>query len=88
MNDEKRHKNREIGIYKSLIIAAGIMAVAILVGVAASHGFPVLYLAFGLIMPAGIALVVILIMSVGGLFRCSRLGRHAFFCGMRVCLCL
>ncbi len=72
MNDEKRHKNREIRIYKSLIIAAGIIVVAILLAVADAEGFDVLGLAIGLIMPAGVALVVILIISVCGLFRCSR----------------
>ncbi len=71
MNDEKRHKNPEIRIYKSLIIAAGIIVVAILLGVADFEGFDVLGLAIGLIMPAGVALVVILIISVCGLFRCS-----------------
>ena len=72
MNDEKRHKNREIRIYKSLIIAAGIIVVAILLAVAGIKGFDVfVWLFFSLITPAGVALVVILIISVCGLFRCS-----------------
>ncbi len=41
MNDEKRHKNREIRIYKSLIIAAGIIVVAIILAVAGIKGFDV-----------------------------------------------
>ena len=72
MNDEKRHKNREIRIYKSLIIAAGIIVVAILLAVAGAAGVDFLgFLFFSLITPAGVALVVILIISVCGLFRCS-----------------
>ncbi len=72
MNDEKRHKNREIRIYKSLIIAAGIIVVAILLAVADAGGFDVLGLAIGLIMPAVLAFGAILVISVIGLFKGSR----------------
>ena len=74
VNGGKRHKHREIEIrvYKSLIIAAGIMAVMILMLFAESRGVEkVLGLAVTLLVPSFLAVVAILVISVIGLFRCS-----------------
>ncbi len=72
MNGEKRHKGLEITIYRSLILAAGMMAVMFLMAVADAEGFDVLGLAIGLIMPAVLAFGAILVISVIGLFKGSR----------------
>ena len=74
VNGGKRHKHREIEIrvYKSLIIAAGIMAVMILMQFAEFRGVEkVLGLAITLLLPSFLAVVAILVISVIGLFRCS-----------------
>jgi hypothetical protein len=78
VNDEKRHINRKIDIrvYKSLIIAAVILLGMVLMAIADSYGVDVLGFAIMLVYPASLALVVIFVISVVGLFRCSWVGRR------------
>ena len=73
--DEKRHKDPEIRVYKSLVIAAVILLGTVLLAAADSYGLDVLGFAIILVFPAVVALVVILVISVVGLFRCSWSGR-------------
>ncbi len=80
MNDEKRHKNLEadITIYKSLIVAAGILAVIVLLTIAYKEkGLGPLGFYFFILAPiVFFAFVVILLKQVIDLFGCSRLGRR------------
>ena len=73
MNDENHHKSREIRIYKSLIIAAGIIAVAIPMAVVGDYGKGslLIYVALALIIPAVMGFGAILVISVIGLFKGS-----------------
>ena len=74
MNDEKRHKTREIRIYKSLIIATGLTAVILFILSAPAEGLirillwylgPIAFVAFG----------ASLLLSVWGFFTGSWLLR-------------
>ena len=76
MNDEKRHKNEELTIYRLLIIAAGMMAVMFLMAAADNYGLPVLGAAIALAPIAVLAFGAILVISVIGLFKGSRLLRR------------
>ena len=71
MNGEKRHKGLEIIIYKSLIIAAGIMTVIVLMAIADDYGLLVLGAAFAFVPVIFLAFVAILVISVVGLVMCS-----------------
>ena len=80
MNDEKRHKGLEITIYISLIIAAGMFAVIVLFSsviysdwVSYEQGAAMMLLATYLMPPTILGFVAILVLSVIGLFMCSRL---------------
>jgi len=79
VNDEKRQENRGIdtGIYISLIVAAGMLTVILLMLIGDEHGVKqALGLAVILVIPASLAFLVILAVHVFGLFRCSRLTRQ------------
>ena len=83
MNDEKRHKTREIRIYKSLIITIGIMAVILFIlsgidsgSVPRESAEGVYAFSMMVIGPiAFLAIVVTLFLSVFGFFTCSWLLR-------------
>ncbi len=82
MNDEKRHKGLEITIYISLIIAVGMFAAIVLFSsalysdrVSYEQGAAMMILATYLRTPVIVGFVAILVISVIGLFMCSRLGR-------------
>ena len=76
MSDEKRHKNQELTIYRSLIFAAGMMAVSILMLIADDYGLPLFYAAFYLLPLVFLAFGAILVISVIGLFKGSWLLRR------------
>jgi len=71
VNGEKRHKGLEIIIYKSLIIAAGIMTVIVLMAIADDYGLLVLGAAFAFVPVIFLAFAAILVISVVGLVMCS-----------------
>ena len=80
MSDEKRHKGLEITIYISLIIAVGMFAAIILFSsalysdrVSYEQGAAMMILATYLRTPVIVGFVAILVISVIGLFMCSRL---------------
>ncbi len=78
MNDEKRQKNLEadITIYKSLIVAAGILAVILLMGIADSRGANMVGKAILFAPIAILIFFVILLVQVIDFLKCSWIGRR------------